>query len=60
MARRYTTEEDCEIMLNDDDFEEMESADFLDDSFSDSSSSNSETDPEHEIDFTGKTVKISK
>lgn len=47
-------------MLNDDDFEEMESADSLDDSFSDSSSSNSETDPEHEIDFTGKTVKTSK
>ena len=47
-------------MLNDDDFEEMESADSLDDSFSDSSPSNSETDPEHEIDFTGKTVKISK
>ena len=60
MAHRYTTEEDCEFMLNDDDFEEMESADSLDDSFSDSSSSNSETDPEHEIDFTGKTVKISK
>ena len=60
MAHRYTTEEDCEFMLNDDDFEEMESADSLDDSFSDSSSSNSETDPEHEIDFTGKTVKTSK
>ena len=60
MAHRYTTEEDCEIMLNDDDFEEMESADSLDDSFSDSSSSNSETDPEHGIDFTGKTVKTSK
>ena len=39
MACRYTAEEACEPVMNDDDFGEMESADCLDDSCSNTSSS---------------------
>ena len=41
---RYTAEEACELLVNDENFGEMDSADSLDDSFSDSTTSCSEVD----------------
>ena len=55
---RYTAEEACELLMNDENFREMDSADSLDDSFSDSTTSCSEMDSDPENDFIGKTVSV--
>ena len=53
---RYTAEETCELLMNDENFGEMDSADSLEDSFNDSTTSCPEVDPEPENDFVGRTV----
>ena len=55
---RYTAEEACELLMNDENFREMDSADSLDDSFSDSTTSCSEMDSDPENDFIEKTVSV--
>ena len=55
---RYTAEEACELLMNDENFREMDSADSLDDSFSDSTTSYSEMDSDPENDFIEKTVSV--
>ena len=57
MARPYTAEEVCAAILNDD-LDEMNSADSLDESFSESSSSTSELDSNPEEDYTGRTINV--
>lgn len=57
MARRYTAEEACAAILNDD-LDEMNSADSLDESFSESSSSTSELDSNPEEDYAGRTINV--
>ena len=58
MVRRYTAEESCEVIMNDDDLGEMELADSLDDSFSDTSSSMSEIDSNPEDQFSGRNITV--
>jgi len=61
MARRYSAEEACKFILDYDSFEEMESADSLDESFSESStpiSSCSEVDSDPDNDYCGRTVNV--
>ena len=53
---RYSAEETCELLMNDENFAEMDSADSLDDSFNDSTTSWSEVDSDPENDFIGRTV----
>ena len=53
---RNTAEETCELLMNDENFGEMDSADSLDDSFNDSTTSCSEVDSDPENDFIGRTV----
>ena len=55
---RYTAEEASELLMNDKNFGEMESADSLDDSFSDSITSYSEVDSDPENDFVGRDVSV--
>ena len=57
MAWRYTAEEECAAILNDD-LDEMNSADSLDESFSESSSSTSELDSNPEEDYAGRTINV--
>ena len=57
MAPRYTAEEACAAILNDD-LDEMNSADSLDESFSESSSSTSELDSNPEEDYAGRTINV--
>ena len=58
MARRYTAEQACKAILNDDDLGEMESADSLDESFSNTSSSSScsEIDSDPANDYYGRVI----
>ena len=59
MARRYTAEQACKAILNDDDLGEMESADSLDESFSNTSSSScSEIDSDPENDYCGRVLNV--
>lgn len=58
MARRYTAEEAAEAIMNEDDFGEMESADSLDESFSESSTSCSEVDSNPDNDYCGRTITV--
>ena len=58
MARQYTAEETCEAIMNDDNFEKMESADSLDDSCSDTSSSMSEIDSNSEDVFSRRNISV--
>ena len=58
MARRYTAEEAYEALMNDDDFGELESADSLDESFTDSTSSCSEVDSNPDNDYFGRTIAV--
>ena len=58
MARRYTAEEACEAIMNDDNFGELESADSLDESFTDSTSSCSEVDSNPDNDYCGRTIAV--
>ena len=55
---QYTAEEACELLMNDESFGEIDSADSLDDSFSDSTTSCSEVDSDPENDFLGRTVSV--
>ena len=55
---RYTAEEACELLMNDENFGEIDSGDSLDDSFSDSTTSCSEVDSDTENDFIGRTVSV--
>ena len=55
---RYTAEEASEFLMNHKNFGEMESADSLDDSFSDSITSYSEVDSDPENDFIGRNVSV--
>ena len=55
---RYIVEEASEFLMNDENFGEMESADSLDDSFSDSITSYSEVDSDPENDFVGRNVSV--
>ena len=55
---RYTAEETSEFLMNDENFGEMESADSLDDSFSDSVTPYSEVDSDPENDFVGRNVSV--
>ena len=57
MARRDTAEDACAAILNDD-LDEMNSADSLDKSFSESSSSTSELDSNPEEDYAGQTINV--
>ena len=58
MARQYTAEQACKAILNDDGIGEMESADSLDESFSNTSSSCSETDSDPENDYCGRVINV--
>ena len=60
MARRYTAEKACKVILNDDDLGEIESADSLDESFSNTSSSSScsEIDSDPENDYCGRIINV--
>ena len=58
MAWQYTTEEACEAIMNDDDFDELESADSLDESFTYSSSSCSEVDSNSDNNYCGCTIAV--
>ena len=58
MARRYTAEQACKTILNDDDLGETESADSLDESFSNTSSSCSEIDSDPENDYCGRVINV--
>ena len=55
---RYTAEEACELLMNDENLGEMDSADSLDDSFSHSTTSCLEVDLDPENDFIGRTVSV--
>ena len=55
---QYTAEEACELLMNDENFREMDSTNSLDDSFSDSTISCSEMDSDPENDFIGETVSV--
>ena len=57
MARCHTSEETCVAFMNDEDFEEIESTDSLDDSFSDTSSM-SEIDSNLENDFSERNITV--
>ena len=54
MAKRYTAEEACEALMNDDNFGELESVDSLDESFIDSTSPCSEVDSNPDNDYCGR------
>ena len=58
MAQRYTAEEVCEAIMNDDDFGELESADSLDESFTDFTSSCSDVDSNPDNNYCGQTIAI--
>ena len=59
MARRYTAEQACKAILNDDDLGEMESSDSLDESFSNTSSSScSEIDSDPANDYYGSVINV--
>ena len=59
MARRYTAEQACKAILNDDDLGEIESADSLDESFSNTSSSScSEIDSDPENDYCVRVINV--
>ena len=58
MARRYTAEQARKAILNDDDLGEMESADSLDESFSNTSSSCSEIDSDPKNDYRGRVINV--
>ena len=55
---RYTAEEARELLMNDENFGEMNSVDSLDDSFSNSTTSCSEVDSDPENVFVGGTVSV--
>ena len=55
---RYTAEEACELLMNDENLGEMDSADSLDDGFSHSTTSCLEVDLDPENDFIGRTVSV--
>ena len=58
MTRQYTAEEACEALTNDDNFGEFESADPLNESFTDSISSCSEVDSNPHNDYCGRTIAV--
>ena len=60
MAQRCTAEQACKAVLNDDDLGEIESADSLDESFSNTSSSSScsEIDSDPENDYCGRVINV--
>ena len=60
MARWYTVEQACKAILSDDDLGEMESADSLDESFNNTSSSCSEIDSDPENDYCGIVINVVK
>ena len=60
MARWYTVEQACKTILSDDDLGEMESADSLDESFNNTSSSCSEIDSDPENDYCGIVINVVK
>ena len=51
-------EQVCKAILNDDDLGEMESADSLDESFSNTSSSCSEIDSDPDNDYCGRVINV--
>ena len=58
MARRYTAEEYCEAIMNDDNFGELESADSLDESFTDSTSSCSKVNSNPDNDYCVRNIAV--
>ena len=59
MAQRYTAEQACKTILNDDDLGKMESPDSLDESFSNTSSSScSEIDSDPVNDYCGRVINV--
>ena len=56
MARRCTAEDACEAITNDDNFGELESADSLDENFTDSTNSCSKVDPNPDNNYCGQTI----
>ena len=60
MARRYTAGQACKAILNDDDLGEMESADSLDESFRNTSSSSScsDIDSDPDNDYCGRVINV--
>ena len=54
---QYTAEEACELLMNDEYFGEMDSADSLDDSFRDPTTSCSEVNSDPENDFISVTTQ---
>ena len=58
MAQRYTAEEACEALMNDGNFGELESADSLDESFTDSTRSCPEFDSNPDNDYCGRIIAI--
>ena len=60
MAQRYTAEQASKTIRSDDDLGEMESADSLDESFSNTSSSCSEIDSDPENDYCGIVINVVK
>ena len=58
MTRQYTAKEACEALTNDDNFGEFESADSLNESFTDSISSCSEVDSNPDNDYCGRTIAV--
>ena len=55
---RYTAEEACELLMNDKNFGETDTADSLHGSFSDFTTSCSEVDSDPENHFVGRTVSV--
>ena len=55
---QYTAEEACDLLVNDDNFGQMDSANSLDNRFSDFTTSCSEMDSDPENDFIRRTVSV--